>query len=135
MPGMPDAAFVGCDATFDLFVAYEAGVCLCTDDRAQAAADGCPKSAWEFLERVSPKNIKIDGWTHRFSDKDLVRAGWQSLFGDVAGSIQSTTKISFNLDGITDPVAAARAGKPVDPCGFEKLRNWELHKVVANHFT
>ncbi|MFE5033454.1 RICIN domain-containing protein [Streptomyces sp. NPDC056683] len=86
-PGMPDAAFVGCDATFDLVVTYEADVYLCTDDQAQATADGCPKSAWEFLKRVTLKNIKIDGWTHKFSGKDIVRAGWQSLFGDVAGSI------------------------------------------------
>ncbi|MFD5639159.1 hypothetical protein ACFWJM_34135 [Streptomyces sp. NPDC127077] len=40
-----------------------------------------------------------------------------------------TTKISFNLDGITDPVAAARAGKAVDPTDFEGLTNWELYKI------
>ncbi|MFE0382944.1 RICIN domain-containing protein [Streptomyces bungoensis] len=86
-PGMPDAAFQGCDAKYDLVVTYEADFYLCTDDQAQATPDGCPKAAWEFLQRATLKKIKIDGWTHHFSGKDIVRAGWQSLFGDVAGSI------------------------------------------------
>ncbi|MGC0338950.1 hypothetical protein RKD20_003984 [Streptomyces sp. SLBN-8D4] len=86
-PGLPDAAFQGCNAKYDLVVTYEADVYLCTDDQAQATADGCPKQAWQFLKRVTLKNIKIEGWTHQFSGKDIVRAGWQNLFGDVAGSI------------------------------------------------
>ncbi|MFF4499458.1 RICIN domain-containing protein [Streptomyces sp. NPDC001401] len=86
-PGMPDAAFQGCNATYDLVVTYEADFYLCTDDQAQATADGCPKPAWQFLQRATLKNVKIDGWTHHFSGKDIVRAGWQSLFGDVPGSI------------------------------------------------
>jgi hypothetical protein len=86
-PGMPEAAFQGCNAMYDLVVTYEADFYLCADDQAQATADGCPKAAWEFLKRATLKNIKIDGWTHKFSGKDIVRAGWQSLFGDVAGSI------------------------------------------------
>ncbi|WP_371674439.1 RICIN domain-containing protein [Streptomyces sp. NBC_00289] len=86
-PAMPEAAFQGCNAKYDLVVSYEADFYLCTDDQAQATADGCPKSAWQFLQRSTLKNIKIDGWTHLFSGKDIVRAGWQSLFGDVAGSI------------------------------------------------
>ncbi|MGW2638682.1 RICIN domain-containing protein [Streptomyces sp. NPDC001348] len=86
-PPMPEAAFQGCNAMYDLVVTYEADFYLCTDDQAQATADGCPKSAWQFLQRATLKNIKIDGWTHQFSGKDIVRAGWQSLFGDVAGSI------------------------------------------------
>ncbi|MFJ5971702.1 RICIN domain-containing protein [Streptomyces sp. NPDC093060] len=86
-PGMPEAAFQGCDAMFDLVVTYEADFYLCTEDQAQATAEGCPKSAWQFLQRATLKNVKIDGWTHKFSGKDIVRAGWQSLFGDVAGSI------------------------------------------------
>ncbi|MET7457029.1 RICIN domain-containing protein [Streptomyces sp. NPDC005574] len=86
-PGMPEAAFQGCNAKYDLVVTYEADFYLCTDEQAQATADGCPKSAWTFLQRSTLKNIKIDGWTHTFSGKDIVRAGWQSLFGDVAGSI------------------------------------------------
>jgi hypothetical protein len=86
-PSMPDAAFVGCNAMYDLVVTYEADFYLCADDQAQATADGCPKAAWQFLKRATLKNVKIDGWTHKFSGKDIVRAGWQSLFGDVAGSI------------------------------------------------
>ncbi|MFF4018365.1 RICIN domain-containing protein [Streptomyces sp. NPDC001843] len=86
-PPMPEAAFQGCNAMYDLVVTYEADFYLCADDQAQATADGCPKSAWQFLQRATLKNIKIDGWTHKFSGKDIVRAGWQSLFGDVAGSI------------------------------------------------
>ncbi|MCS0604688.1 ricin-type beta-trefoil lectin domain protein [Streptomyces sp. LP11] len=86
-PGMPEAAFQGCNAAYDLVVTYEADVYLCTDDQAQATADGCPKAAWQFLQRATLKKIEINGWTHHFSGKDIVRAGWQSLFGDVAGSI------------------------------------------------
>ncbi|MFF2425317.1 DddA-like double-stranded DNA deaminase toxin [Streptomyces mirabilis] len=86
-PGMPEAAFQGCNAQYDLVVTYEADYYLCTDDQAQATADGCPKPAWQFLQRATLKNIKIDGWTHTFSGKDIVRAGWQSLFGDVPGAI------------------------------------------------
>ncbi|WP_405828921.1 RICIN domain-containing protein [Streptomyces sp. NBC_01176] len=86
-PGMPEAAFQGCNAKYDLVVTYEADFYLCTDDQAQATADGCPKAAWEFLQRATLKNIKIDGWTHTFSGKDIVRAGWQNIFGDVAGAV------------------------------------------------
>ncbi|MEW2119189.1 ricin-type beta-trefoil lectin domain protein [Streptomyces sp. NPDC005474] len=86
-PGMPDAAFLGCDAKYDLVVTYEADFYLCTDDQAQATADGCPKQAWNFLQRATLTKVKIDGWTHKFSGKDIVRAGWQNLFGDTAGSI------------------------------------------------
>ncbi|MGW3123154.1 RICIN domain-containing protein [Streptomyces sp. NPDC001107] len=86
-PGMPEAAFQGCNATYDLVVTYEADFYLCTDQNAQATADGCPKSAWQFLQRTTLKNIKIDNWQHHFSGKDIVRAGWQSLFGDVPGAI------------------------------------------------
>ncbi|MFF4043853.1 RICIN domain-containing protein [Streptomyces sp. NPDC001816] len=86
-PGMPEAAIKGCDATYDLVVTYKADFYLCTDENAQATADGCPKSAWQFLQRTTLKNVKIDNWQHHFSGKDIVRAGWQSLFGDVAGTI------------------------------------------------
>ncbi|MFC9280570.1 RICIN domain-containing protein [Streptomyces collinus] len=86
-PGMPEAALKGCDATYDLVVTYEADFYLCTDDSAQATADGCPKPAWQFLQRATLKNVKIDNWQHHFSGKDIVRAGWQSLFGDVPGAI------------------------------------------------
>jgi hypothetical protein len=86
-PPMPEAAFKGCDAMYNLVVTYEADFYLCTDDQAQATADGCPKAAWQFLQRATLKSIKIDGWTHKFTGKQIVEAGWQSLFGDVAGSI------------------------------------------------
>ncbi|MEV6947325.1 RICIN domain-containing protein [Streptomyces sp. NPDC051172] len=86
-PGMPEAAIQGCNATYNLVVTYEADFYLCTDQSAQATADGCPKSAWQFLQRTTLKNIKIENWQHHFSGKDIVRAGWQTLFGDVPGSI------------------------------------------------
>ncbi|MFF0016208.1 RICIN domain-containing protein [Streptomyces sp. NPDC005374] len=86
-PGMPEAAFQGCNAKYDLVISYEADFYLCTDEQAQATADGCPKASWQFLQRATLKDVKIEGWTHQFSGKDIVRAGWQSLFGDVAGSI------------------------------------------------
>ncbi|ROP28170.1 intein/intein [Couchioplanes caeruleus] len=41
----------------------------------------------------------------------------------------SNKRISFNLDGIVDPVASARAGAGVDPSMYENLTNWELHQV------
>ncbi|MFG2479562.1 ricin-type beta-trefoil lectin domain protein [Streptomyces fagopyri] len=86
-PGMPEAAIRGCDTAYDLVVTYEADFYLCTDKNAQATADGCPKSAWQFLQRTTLKNIKIDNWQHHFSGKEIVRVGWQSLFGDVPGAI------------------------------------------------
>ncbi|MFJ8820731.1 polymorphic toxin-type HINT domain-containing protein [Streptomyces sp. NPDC102467] len=86
-PGMPDAAFLGCDAMYDLVVTYEADFYLCADGQAQATADGCPKAAWQFLKRATLKKVTIEGWTHHFSGKDIVRAGWQSLFGDIPGTI------------------------------------------------
>lgn len=89
-PGMPEAAIKGCDAAYDLVVTYEADFYLCTDEKAQATADGCPKSAWQFLQRTTLKNVEIDNWQHHFSGNDIVRAGWQGLFGDVAGSILFT---------------------------------------------
>ncbi|MGI5483489.1 polymorphic toxin-type HINT domain-containing protein [Streptomyces lavendofoliae] len=42
----------------------------------------------------------------------------------------STARISFNLDGIDDPVGAAARGKSVDPANdFEGLTDWELHQI------
>ncbi|MBB5932129.1 ricin-type beta-trefoil lectin domain protein [Streptomyces echinatus] len=86
-PGMPEAAFQGCDAQYDLVVTYEADFYLCINGQAEVTADDCPKSAWQFLQRETLKDVEIDGWKHKFSGKDIMRAGWQSLFGDVAGSI------------------------------------------------
>jgi RHS repeat-associated protein len=42
---------------------------------------------------------------------------------------ESNSRIHFNLDGIDDPVASARAGESVDPSGFEGLTNWELYQA------
>ncbi|MFJ3231621.1 RICIN domain-containing protein [Streptomyces sp. NPDC086787] len=86
-PGMPEAAFNGCNATYDLVVTYEADFYLCTDDKAQATAEGCPKAAWQFLQRATLKNVKIEGWTHKFTGEQIVEAGWQGLFGEKAGAI------------------------------------------------
>ncbi|MFJ4580485.1 RICIN domain-containing protein [Streptomyces echinatus] len=105
-PGMPEAAIRGCDAAYNLVVTYEADFYLCTDDKAQATADGCPKAAWQFLQRSTLKNIKIDNWQHHFSGKDIVRAGWQGLFGDVAGSIL----FSFFADDMMDCLHGSVSG-------------------------
>ncbi|MGW2703420.1 RICIN domain-containing protein [Streptomyces sp. NPDC001340] len=105
-PGMPEAAIKGCDAAYDLVVTYEADFYLCTDQNAQATADGCPKSAWQFLQRTTLKNVKIENWQHHFSGKDIVRAGWQSLFGDVAGSIL----FSFFADDMMDCLHGSASG-------------------------
>jgi hypothetical protein len=53
---------------------------------------------------------------------------WYKKFDAFLGA-ESKTKISFNLDGISDPVASAAAGRHVDPSGFEGLTNWELHRL------
>ncbi|SOD84404.1 polymorphic toxin-type HINT domain-containing protein [Streptomyces sp. Ag109_G2-15] len=105
-PGMPEAAIKGCDAAYDLVVTYEADFYLCTDQNAQATADGCPKSAWQFLQRTTLKNVKIENWQHHFSGKDIVRAGWQSLFGDVAGSIL----FSFFAEDMMDCLHGSASG-------------------------
>ncbi|MGW7076814.1 RHS repeat-associated core domain-containing protein [Streptomyces sp. NPDC054866] len=42
----------------------------------------------------------------------------------------SNARIHFNLDGITDPVASARAGENVNPANdFDGLTNWELSQA------
>ncbi|MBK3525733.1 RICIN domain-containing protein [Streptomyces sp. MBT70] len=105
-PPMPQAAITGCDAAYNLVVNYEADFYLCTDDQAQATADGCPKPTWQFLQRSTLKNIKIDNWQHHFSGKDIIRAGWQSLFGDVAGSIL----FSFFADDMMDCLHGSASG-------------------------
>ncbi|WP_434096667.1 RICIN domain-containing protein [Streptomyces mirabilis] len=105
-PGMPEAAIRGCDAAYDLVVTYEADFYLCTDEKAQATADGCPKSAWQFLQRTTLKKVKIDNWQHHFSGKDIVRAGWQSLFGDVPGAIL----FSFFAEDMLDCLHGSASG-------------------------
>lgn len=105
-PPMPQAGITGCDAAYNLVVTYEADFYLCTDDGAQATADGCPKPAWQFLQRSTLKNVKIENWQHHFSGKDIVRAGWQSLFGDVAGSIL----FSFFADDMMDCLHGSAGG-------------------------
>ncbi|MEU2713121.1 nucleic acid/nucleotide deaminase domain-containing protein [Streptomyces sp. NPDC007205] len=82
-----NAVLVGCDATYNLVVDYEADFYLCTDDNAQATADGCPKPSWQYLQRSTLKNVKIDNWQHHFSGEDIARAGWETLFGEKAGSL------------------------------------------------
>ncbi|MGW5283434.1 ricin-type beta-trefoil lectin domain protein [Streptomyces collinus] len=121
-PGMPQAALKGCDAAYDLVVTYDADFYLCTDDDAQATADGCPKSAWQFLKRATLKNVPIDNWQHHFSGKDIVRAGWQSLFGDVAGSIL----FSFFADDMMDCLHGSASG-----CAWSLANYLPLEKPLA----
>jgi hypothetical protein len=88
VPGMPQAAIVGCDATYsNVHVSYVADFYLCTDDNAAATAEGCPQTAWRLLERKPLKDVVIKNWQHHFSGEDVVRAGWQNLFGEVPGNV------------------------------------------------
>ncbi|WP_455569108.1 RICIN domain-containing protein [Streptomyces echinatus] len=122
-PGMPEAAIRGCDAAYNLVVNYEADFYLCTDDQAQATADGCPKEAWQFLQRSTLKNIKIENWQHHFSGKDIVRAGWQGLFGDVPGSIL----FSFFAEDMLDCLHGSVSG-----CAWAYANYFPVEGLIAD---
>lgn len=83
-----NAPLVGCTATYELVMDVVADFYLCTDADALATAEGCPKKSWQYLDRQTIKGDpgKPVSWTHHFSAEDILRAGWQSLFGDKLGA-------------------------------------------------
>ncbi|MFQ6145816.1 RICIN domain-containing protein [Streptomyces seoulensis] len=122
-PPMPQAAITGCDAAYNLVVTYEADFYLCTDDEAQATVDGCPKESWQYLQRSTLKNVKIENWQHHFSGKDIVRAGWQSLFGDVAGAIL----FSFFAEDMLDCLHGSISG-----CAWAYASYFPMEGLIAD---
>ncbi|NED84679.1 virulence factor, partial [Streptomyces sp. SID11233] len=76
----------GCTATYTLHMDVVADFYLCTDAQALATAEGCPKKSWQYLETQTLKDSQST-WTHHFSSWDIIRLGWQNLFGDTLGSI------------------------------------------------
>ncbi|MFK8845022.1 nucleic acid/nucleotide deaminase domain-containing protein [Streptomyces sp. Ac-502] len=81
-----NAPLVGCNATYTLHMDVVADFYLCTDTSALATAEGCPKNAWRYLDRQTFKN-QTSQWSHHFSGTDILRLGWQNLFGDVLGTV------------------------------------------------
>ncbi|WP_275461406.1 nucleic acid/nucleotide deaminase domain-containing protein [Streptomyces noursei] len=81
-----NAPLIGCNATYTLHMDVVADFYLCTDATALATAEGCPKNAWRYLDSKTFTN-QTSQWSHHFSGSDILRLGWQNLFGDVLGTI------------------------------------------------
>ncbi|MEU7147226.1 nucleic acid/nucleotide deaminase domain-containing protein [Streptomyces sp. NPDC045456] len=81
-----NAPLVGCNATYTLHMDVVADFYLCTDANALATAAGCPKKAWRYVDRQTFKN-QTSQWNHHFSGSDILRLGWQNLFGDALGTV------------------------------------------------
>ncbi|ANZ20182.1 hypothetical protein SNOUR_34770 [Streptomyces noursei ATCC 11455] len=81
-----NAPLIGCNATYTIHVDIVADFYLCTEESALATAQGCPKKAWRYLDRKTFKN-QTSEWSHHFSGSDIIRLGWQNLFGDVLGTV------------------------------------------------
>ncbi|MEU7059411.1 ricin-type beta-trefoil lectin domain protein [Streptomyces sp. NPDC046197] len=81
-----NAPLVGCDAKYELVLDVVADFYLCTDESALATAEGCPKAAWKYLQS---EHIKTDPfvWEYHFTGEQIIKAGWQALFGDTLGAV------------------------------------------------
>ncbi|MEW2269400.1 nucleic acid/nucleotide deaminase domain-containing protein [Streptomyces griseofuscus] len=89
--------------------------------RAQATVGGCPKPAWQFLQRSTLKNVKIENWQHHFSGKDIVRAGWQSLFGDVTKAVKALDAAARTGIDFEDAYKALRGLDGLSPLAKEGI--------------
>ncbi|MGW1952423.1 ricin-type beta-trefoil lectin domain protein [Streptomyces sp. NPDC001920] len=81
-----NAPLVGCTAAYKVTGTVKTDFYLCTDKDALATAQGCPKGAWKWLdEKTIP--FKDVEWSHFFSGSEIIKIGWQNLFGDTLGGI------------------------------------------------
>ncbi|WP_416972388.1 RICIN domain-containing protein [Streptomyces sp. 4F14] len=80
------APLVGCDARYELRVDVVADFYLCGDRDALATAQGCPKGAWRWLYETTLKDQATE-WAHHFSGGEIIRIGWQNLFGETLGTV------------------------------------------------
>ncbi|MFJ9905254.1 RICIN domain-containing protein [Streptomyces sp. NPDC101152] len=76
----------GCDVAYKVNAKLVVDFYLCTDDSAVASASGCPKAAWQWLDRKTVTAEDVD-WEHHFTAGQITRLGWQNLFGDTLGSV------------------------------------------------
>ncbi|MFF8448026.1 RICIN domain-containing protein [Streptomyces leeuwenhoekii] len=84
-----NAPLVGCDARYELHVDLVADFYLCTDENALATSQGCPKGAWLWLDETTLKDQTTE-WSHHFSGSEIIKIGWQNLFGETLGGILYT---------------------------------------------
>ncbi|MGW7237089.1 RICIN domain-containing protein [Streptomyces sp. NPDC054804] len=76
----------GCDVAYKVNAKLVVDFYLCGDDSAVASATGCPKAAWQWLDRKTVTAEDVD-WEHHFTAGQITRLGWQNLFGDTLGSV------------------------------------------------
>jgi hypothetical protein len=76
----------GCDVAYKVNAKLVVDFYLCTDESAVASASGCPKAAWQWLDRKAVTAEDVD-WEHHFTAGQITRLGWQNLFGDTLGSV------------------------------------------------
>ncbi|EFL32711.1 predicted protein [Streptomyces viridochromogenes DSM 40736] len=82
-----NAPLVGCNARYEVTVELVADFYLCTETDALATPEGCPKSAWHYLDTKTIRPDDAVEWSHFFSGRDILKLGWQSLFGDTLGAV------------------------------------------------
>ncbi|MER5432105.1 ricin-type beta-trefoil lectin domain protein [Streptomyces sp. NPDC002588] len=76
----------GCTVTYELHVDVTVSYYFCSNPDVPATASGCPQEDTDFLKTEVLKNQKQE-WTHHFTAGDIVRMGWQALFGDTLGAV------------------------------------------------
>ncbi|MDI9831102.1 RICIN domain-containing protein [Streptomyces sp. KAU_LT] len=81
-----NSPLVGCTASYKVTGTVEADFYLCTDEDALADAKKCPKSAWRWLAKKTIAFEDVE-WSHFFSGTEIIKIGWQNLFGDTVGGI------------------------------------------------
>nr|WP_086866654.1 RICIN domain-containing protein [Streptomyces viridochromogenes] len=81
-----NSPLVGCTASYKVTGTVEADFYLCTDGDALADAKKCPKTAWKWLDKKTIPFADVD-WSHFFSGTEIIKIGWQNLFGDTLGGI------------------------------------------------
>jgi hypothetical protein len=93
-----NAPLVGCHATYEVTVELVADFYLCTETDALATPEGCPKSAWHYLDTKTISPDEPAEWSHFFSGRDILKLGWQSLFGDTLGAVLFEVVIGDFID-------------------------------------
>ncbi|MFE0923038.1 RICIN domain-containing protein [Streptomyces nigra] len=81
-----NSPLVGCTASYKVTGTVEADFYLCTDGDAVADAKKCPKTAWKWLDKKTVAFTDVE-WSHFFSGTEIIKIGWQNLFGETVGGI------------------------------------------------
>ncbi|MFK4101373.1 hypothetical protein ACI2L1_15090 [Streptomyces sp. NPDC019531] len=61
--------------------------CNSSPARALASAEGCPNSAWHYLDTKTFRPDEPVQWDHFFSGRDILKLGRHSLFGGALGAV------------------------------------------------